>query len=81
MLDTRFRSNRNVRHNARRLEHLASLRLNLSGRGVLDMGAEISDHTPFSLDRGCSVAAVEGHEENIHVETLRVGLPTIRDRW
>jgi len=34
-----------LRHNARRLEHLNSLGLDISGRSVLELGAGIGDHT------------------------------------
>ncbi len=35
------------RHNSRRLEHLATLGLDLAGRKVLEVGAGIGDHTSF----------------------------------
>ena len=54
-----------LRHNQRRLEHLASLGLPLSGRTVLEVGAGIGDHTSFFLDRGCTVITTEGREENL----------------
>jgi len=43
------------RHNQRRLEHLASLGLDIAGCTVLEVGAGIGDHTSFFLDRGCEV--------------------------
>ncbi len=55
------------RHNARRLEHLASLNLDLSEQSVLELGAGVGDHTTFFLDRGCDVLSIEGREENIRV--------------
>jgi SAM-dependent methyltransferase len=64
-LEMSFRSTHYVRHNARRLEHLASLQLPLSDRTVLELGAGIGDHTMFFLDRGCKVTAVEGRPENL----------------
>jgi FkbM family methyltransferase len=51
--------------NARRLEHLASLDLPLSGRDVLEVGAGVGDLTSFFLDRGCSVTAIEPRPENL----------------
>ena len=56
-----------LRHTQRRLEHLASLRLELAGRSVLEVGAGIGDHTSFFLDRGCEVVVTEGRSENLHV--------------
>ena len=53
-----------LRHNSRRLEHLASLGLDLHGRSVLELGAGIGDHTTFFLDHGCSVTSVEPRTEN-----------------
>jgi len=53
-----------LRHNSRRLEHLASLGLNLHGRSVLELGAGIGDHTTYFLDHGCSVTSVEPRMEN-----------------
>lgn len=59
-----FHSVSYLRHNARRLEHLASLNLDLSGRSVLEVGAGLGDHTTFFLDRGCAVTCVEPRPEN-----------------
>jgi SAM-dependent methyltransferase len=53
-----------LRHNARRLEHLASLRLPIDGTSVLEVGAGVGDHTTFYLDRGCTVTALEAREAN-----------------
>jgi hypothetical protein len=60
-----FRSNSYIRHNQRRLEHLASLNLPISGKTVLELGAGIGDHTSFFLDRGCAVTAVEARPRNV----------------
>lgn len=60
-----FRSDRYVRHNARRLEHLSSLRLLVSGKTVLDVGAGIGDHASYYIDRGCKVTITDGRPENI----------------
>jgi len=53
-----------IRHNQRRLEHLASLGLDLFNKTVLEPGAGIGDHTLFYLDRGCHVTAVEPRTQN-----------------
>lgn len=60
-----FQNPRYLRHNARRLEHLASLGLDLTGRTVLEFGAGIGDHSEFFLDRDCEVLAIEPRAENI----------------
>jgi hypothetical protein len=62
-----FHSNHYLRHTARRLEHLASLGLDLIGKRVFEPGAGIGDHTQFYLDRGCSVHASEPRDENLDV--------------
>ena len=59
-----FRSTSYLRHNARRLEHLASLNLDIAGKTVLELGAGIGDHTTFYLDRACSVTCLEAREKN-----------------
>lgn len=53
-----------LRHNARRLEHLASLNLPIRNSSVLELGAGVGDHTTFFLDRGCAVTCVEPRAEN-----------------
>ena len=64
---TPFRSTRYIRHNARRMEHLATLGLPLEGQTVLELGAGIGDHTTYFLDRGCKVTLIEGRAENIEL--------------
>jgi SAM-dependent methyltransferase len=64
-----FRSFHYLRHNQRRLEHLASLDLDLAGRTVLELGAGVGDHTTFFLDRGCTVLSVEPRAENCQLFT------------
>ena len=59
------------RHNARRLEHLSSLRLPIAGRDVLELGAGIGDHSAYFLDRGCTVTAIEARPENVSVFQAR----------
>lgn len=61
---TLFSADFYVRHNHRRLEHLASLGLDLHNKTVLEPGAGVGDHTLFYLDRGCHVTAVEPRSEN-----------------
>jgi 2-polyprenyl-3-methyl-5-hydroxy-6-metoxy-1,4-benzoquinol methylase len=58
-----------IRHNQRRLEHLASLGLDLVNKTVLEPGAGMGDHSLFYLDRGCTVTSLEPRAENI--ESLR----------
>lgn len=62
-----FFSYRYQRHNQRRLEHLASLGLHLSGLTVLEVGAGVGDHTSFFLDRGCKVVSSDSREENLQI--------------
>ncbi len=77
---TQFQSDLYIRHNARRLEHLASLHLNLAGRSVLELGAGIGDHSAFFLDRGCAVTAIEPRAENVDVLRGRMReLPAVWD--
>ncbi|MBI3415085.1 MAG: methyltransferase domain-containing protein [Verrucomicrobia bacterium] len=56
-----------LRHNARRLEHLASLGLPLHGKKVLEVGAGIGDHSSFYLDRGCEMLITEARPDNLEV--------------
>jgi hypothetical protein len=63
-----------MRHSQRRLEHLASLGLDLCSKTVLETGARIDDHTSFFLDRGCRVTTTEPRAENLAV--LRRRYPT-----
>ena len=62
-----FHSENYLRHTARRLEHLASLRLPLAGRTVLDVSSGIGDHARFYIDRGCKVTMTDVREENLEV--------------
>jgi len=70
---TSFATHGYKRINSRRQEHLVSLRLDLSGKSVLEVGAGVGDHTMFFLDRGCSVTSVEARKENceVFVKTMR----------
>ena len=67
-----FHRNHYLRINQRRLEHLASLGLPLSGRTVLELGAGIGDLSTFFLDRGNEVTSVEARAENI--ECMRANI-------
>lgn len=64
-----------VRHNQRRLEHLASLGLPLCGRSVLEAGAGIGDHTSFFVDRQCVITTTDARLEN--VRALRRRYPRV----
>ena len=55
------------RHNGRRLEHLASLGLELQTKTVLELGAGVGDLTTFFLDRDCAVVSVEPRPENCRI--------------
>lgn len=68
-----FHSNDYLRHNARRLEHLASLRIPVAGMSVLEVGAGIGDHSQYYIDRGCFLTITEGRAENL--EYLRARYP------
>jgi SAM-dependent methyltransferase len=70
-----FSSHEYRRHNQRRQEHLASLRLPLPGKTVLEVGAGIGDHTSFFIDRGCDVTTTDGRPEN--VDLLRRRYPKL----
>lgn len=61
---TLFSADFYIRHNQRRLEHLASLGLPLFGKRVLEPGAGTGYHSLFYLDRGCHVTAIEPRSEN-----------------
>jgi len=53
--------------NEARLDHLASLRLDLSRKSVLEVGAGIGLLTRFFEDRDCKVLSTDGNPENIRV--------------
>lgn len=60
-----FRSDTYTRHNARRLEHLASLGIPVRGMTVLEVGAGIGDHSHYFIDRECRMVITEAHPENL----------------
>ena len=62
---TNFHSNNYLRHNARRLEHLASLRISVAGMSVLEVGAGIGDHSSYYIDRGCVITITEARPQNL----------------
>jgi hypothetical protein len=62
-----FWSSYYLRHNQRRLEHLASLNYPIAGKSVLEVGAGIGDHSSFFLDRGCKLTITEARSENLLV--------------
>jgi Methyltransferase domain len=61
----RFHSDNYLRHNARRLEHLSSLGISVSGMTVLEVGAGIGDHSHYYLDRNCSMTITEIRDDNL----------------
>lgn len=64
-VESSFHSWHYLRHNARRLEHLASLALPMKGKTVLEVGAGAGDHSGFYIDRGCSITITDSRPENI----------------
>jgi len=60
-----FHSDHYLRHTARRLEHLASLRIPVAGLSILEVGAGIGDHSHYFIDRGCRITITEAREENL----------------
>lgn len=74
-----FHTHHYLRHNARRLEHLASLRIPVAGTSVLEVGAGIGDHSHYYIDRKCSVTITEAREENLRY--LRNCYPDHRVRF
>jgi hypothetical protein len=62
-----FHSYRYLRHNARRLEHLASLGIPVAGKSVLEVGAGIGDQSHYYLDRGCRMTITEIRADNLRL--------------
>jgi hypothetical protein len=62
-----FHSDHYLRHNARRLEHLATFGIPVTGKTVLELGAGIGDHSSYYLDRGCKLTMTEARAENLQV--------------
>jgi len=65
--ESAFHSDNYLRHTARRLEHLASLHLEVGGRSVLDVASGIGDHAQYYLDRGCRITLSDVREENFEI--------------
>ncbi len=63
----RFHSSHYLRHNARRLEHLASLRIPVAEMSVLEVGAGIGDHSHYYIDRNCRITITEARSANLHI--------------
>jgi len=59
------------RINARRLEHLASLGMEWSGKTVWEVSAGIGDLTSFFLDRSCSVTVSDVRTEVLEILSER----------
>jgi hypothetical protein len=68
-----FRSNNYLQHTARKLEHLASLRIPVSGMTVLEVGAGVGDHSLYYIDRNCKITITEARSETL--EYLRIRYP------
>jgi SAM-dependent methyltransferase len=62
--------------NRGRMEHVASLGLDLDRKRVIDVGGGPGHLAQFFVQRGCDVLTVEGRAEN--VETLRATYPGLR---
>ena len=60
-----FHSAQYLQHSARRLEHLASLRLPVAGLRVLEVGSGIGDHSHYYIDRGCQITITEARKANL----------------
>jgi len=71
-----FHSDFYIRHTARRLEHLASLRIPVAGLSVLEVGAGIGDHSSYYLDRGCTITITDARQDNL--EYLKKRYPHCR---
>ena len=56
-----------LRHNTRRLEHLASLRIPVAGMTVLEVGAGIGDYSHYYMDRNCQMTITEVKPINLHI--------------
>lgn len=73
-----FHSFHYLRHNARRLEHLASLGIPVAGMSVLEVGAGIGDHSHYYIDRGCAITITEARKENLDVLRSRYPKADVR---
>lgn len=66
-----FHTNFYLRYNARRLEHLASLRIPVTGRSVLELGAGIGDLSHYYIDRGCTITITDVRLDNLQYLRMR----------
>ena len=73
---TLFNSDHYLNHNEKRLDHLASLGLDLTNKSVLEVGAGIGDHTSFFLQRNCEVISIEARLDNLAI--LQKRYPSVR---
>ena len=73
-----FRNYTTIRLNERRMEHLASLRLDLADAKVFEVGAGIGNLTGFFVDRRCKVVSTEARPENL--KYLAARYPDIQTR-
>jgi FkbM family methyltransferase len=72
--------------NAARLQHLATLNLDLQGKTVLEVGAGVGLLTSFFAERGCTVLSTDARPENVaeirreyptrHAQVLDLDVPT-----
>jgi hypothetical protein len=74
----RFQNPHYQRHNARRLEHLATLGLVAGGERVLETGAGIGDLSTFFIDRGCRVTITEPRPESLAILRWRYPANDVR---
>ena len=61
-----LRTNHFLRLNARRLEHLASLRIPVANMSVLEVGSGIGEHSHYYKDRGCTITITEARPASLH---------------
>lgn len=61
--------------NKARQEHLNSLKFDIAGKNILEVGAGIGLHTPFFLDKDCKIVSTDGNSEN--VEEIKRRYPTL----
>ncbi len=60
-----FHSPHYLRHNARRLEHLANMGIPVFDMTVLEVGAGIGDHSHYYMDRNCRITITEARPVNL----------------
>ena len=61
--------------NEARMSHLASLRLQLERKKVIDIGCGVGDLAQFFVERDCQVVCLDGRQENI--SSLRLRYPDL----